>query len=280
MKNLSRMNSTRPGSLGLQAKNAEKLAETPTQKNPTIEHQAPVDVAQAQNYQEQAGRQLQSYSAAQSSAQSFSVVSTPTQKEITGSISIRFPGAMNDALETGARVAELNVLKDSEGVGTVTLNSGLQVAGVLVDVKLNDAREPIFLRFAGPTQLAKDGQQLAGQGGDYHSSGYSSPVGALRDGQCLSEMNAADLAKIGIVEGEDVTGLEFASGIKVSGKVKSIGPDSDSPMFIAFSECTVTLGEQKLFQPSWGTFDMAVGESVKQTANGAADVDAFSAFAD
>jgi phenylalanine-4-hydroxylase len=48
---------------------------------------------------------------------------------------------------------------------------------------------------------------------------------------------------------------------------------------ISFSDCTAKLGDRVLFDPSWGTYDMAVGERITSVFNGAADKDAFNQVA-
>ena len=49
----------------------------------------------------------------------------------------------------------------------------------------------------------------------------------------------------------------------------------DTLLLITFSNCTVKRSDQVLFDPSWGDFDMAVGEKIRSVFNGAADKDAF-----
>ena len=46
-------------------------------------------------------------------------------------------------------------------------------------------------------------------------------------------------------------------------------------LLITFSDCTVKYGDRVLFEPAWGTFDMAVGERISSVFNGAADKDAY-----
>ena len=61
----------------------------------------------------------------------------------------------------------------------------------------------------------------------------------------------------------------------VSGRVETIVQRDGNPILITFSNCTAKLGDRVLFDPSWGTFDMAVGESIASVFNGAADKDAY-----
>ena len=48
-----------------------------------------------------------------------------------------------------------------------------------------------------------------------------------------------------------------------------------APIVISFSNCTVKHGERVLFEPSWGTYDMAVGDRITSVFNGPADKDAY-----
>ena len=44
---------------------------------------------------------------------------------------------------------------------------------------------------------------------------------------------------------------------------------------ISFRNCTVTHGEEVLFQPEWGNYDMAIGKKVVSAFSGPADVNSF-----
>jgi len=46
-------------------------------------------------------------------------------------------------------------------------------------------------------------------------------------------------------------------------------------VLMKFSDCRVTCGDRLLFDPSWGTYDMAVGARIVSVFNGAADKDAY-----
>jgi len=70
--------------------------------------------------------------------------------------------------------------------------------------------------------------------------------------------------------------LNFASGITVSGTVKGILTVDAKNLLITFTDCTVKDENDKtLFDPSWGVYDMAVGEKVTSVFCGAADKDAY-----
>jgi len=50
-------------------------------------------------------------------------------------------------------------------------------------------------------------------------------------------------------------------------------------LVITFSNCTAKYGDRVLFEPSWGNYDMAVGDRIVSVFNGAADKDAYNQVA-
>ena len=82
------------------------------------------------------------------------------------------------------------------------------------------------------------------------------------------------LRSIEVVEGKD-SKIEFESGMTVSGHVEKVLRRDGRLLLITFSKCRARLGDRILFDPTWGEFDMAVGERIRSVFNGAADKDAF-----
>lgn len=175
------------------------------------------------------------------------------------------------ALRRGGELG-LRRLTDSRRVGTIELNTGLEISGVFEDYESDDAGEITFVKTTGPTALAYRGVELLGHGTDYHAAGFSSPLGALRGVNLpIEEMSPTDLRAYGIVEGEWAD-LTFASGITVSGRViTGIRNLAGKIMVVQFAECSVRRGERVYFEPAWGTFDMAVGSRVVSAYAGPAD---------
>ncbi|MES2378306.1 MAG: aromatic amino acid hydroxylase [Bacteroidota bacterium] len=149
---------------------------------------------------------------------------------------------------------------ESNNTCTVVYSSGLQVSGTLTDFKQYNGK-PSFIKFTGPAALAVDDKQLDGHGKDYHKDGFSSPVGKFKpDGELIS--------------GNQLQ-LDFENGITVKGLVKNI-----TPQIINFENCTVTSAEGAiLFDPSWGVYDMAVGDDIVSVFSGAADKNTFEEIA-
>jgi phenylalanine-4-hydroxylase len=163
----------------------------------------------------------------------------------------------------------------TKNVCTAVYSSGLQVSGVISEVLRDSHGEPIYIRTTGPTALAVDDKELPGQGKTYHRDGFGSPVGKLRGHATpLGFISDGDLESIGIVKGNR-SRIEFESGITVEGQLDQITRSNGVLVVLTFSDCTVQLGSNILFQPSWGTYDMAVGQRIVSVFGGAADKDAF-----
>jgi phenylalanine-4-hydroxylase len=139
---------------------------------------------------------------------------------------------------------------ECNNVATCEYSSGLQVSGVL--------------RTTGKTALAFKEKELPGHGIDYHKEGFGSPIGKWKE----TEFAEGKKAK-----------LEFESGVTVEGKIDKILRRDGKLLLITFSNCRAKYGDRVLFDPDWGTYDMAVGERITSVFNGAADKDAYNQVA-
>ena len=159
---------------------------------------------------------------------------------------------------------------------TAVYSSGLQVTGIFTDLGLDSTDRLTFLKTTGPSALAINGKELEGHGKRYHKDGFSSPVGKLKSNAIpMEELGEEDLIKLNLIIGEH-TELLFESGILLKGKVKHILKHEGKNVLISFEECTVKEDNGNiLFQPEWGLYDMAIGESITSVFNGAADKDAY-----
>jgi phenylalanine-4-hydroxylase len=149
---------------------------------------------------------------------------------------------------------------ECKNIATCQYSSGLQVTGIFNEVIVDQENNPIYLRTAGPSALAFNNKQLPGHGRDYHKEGFGSPIGKWR--------------AVGLDQGKKAR-LEFFSGIVVEGTVKKIVEQDGRQLLITFSDCRATYGDRVLFDPAWGTYDMAVGDRITSVFNGAADKDAY-----
>ncbi|MDB5144352.1 MAG: aromatic amino acid hydroxylase [Mucilaginibacter sp.] len=189
-----------------------------------------------------------------------------------------------DVLETFANTMSFRVggvyglqkAIESKNTCTAVYNSGLQVSGTLTDFKKMAGDQPSFIKTTGPTILSFNNKQLKGHGKDYHKDGFSSPVGKLKGiATPLEDMTTDELSLLGIEAGRHVV-LNFESGIGLNGTVKQILTVESKNLIITFTDCMVKdKNGEILFDPSWGVYDMAVGERIISVFCGAADKDAF-----
>lgn len=163
---------------------------------------------------------------------------------------------------------------------TVVYSSGLQVSGVFTDLGMDVNDELQFIRTTGPSALSFDNKQLKEHGKEYHTDGFSSPVGRLLDfDRPLEDATDDDLRKLGI-EIHLNAALNFKSGLTVIGTVQSILRKKGKIILITFANCTVQDENGNVFfDPSWGNYDMAVGEKITSVYCGAADKDSFEEIA-
>lgn len=164
----------------------------------------------------------------------------------------------------------------SNGLGTIELSTGIQISGVFTNVIKDDSNNPVYIQTKGPTALATKDKELIGHGINYHSEGFGSPIGKLKGiNLAIEDMFPKDLEVYGIYEGKN-TILEFEGDIKVEGKVITGKRDLQGKIIlISFKNCTVTHNNTVLFQPEWGTYDMAVGKEIVSAYAGPASVNSF-----
>lgn len=177
------------------------------------------------------------------------------------------------AQRRGGREA-LEVMQESAELGTVEFDSGVQVMGKLVEI-VDGADGPAWIRLDGPCAIALDGRILPGQGAEAHAHGFSTAVGPLEDGTKLGEQSEdwlLDRAADGRVS------WRWKSGVEFGGTIERVQTDESGHLrVITFSDARATLGEKVLYDPEWGSFDLAVGCDVTSCFAGSADVDFYPA---
>jgi phenylalanine-4-hydroxylase len=178
------------------------------------------------------------------------------------------------ALRTGG-LSGVEKLIQSNALGTIELSTGLQVSGVFTNV-IENAGKPIYIQTTGKTALSYREKELVGHGTVTHAEGFGSPIGKLKGiNIAIEDMSPRDLMAYAIYEGESVT-LEFEGDIKVSGEIITGSRNLQGEIIIiSFKNCTVTHNDTILFQPNWGTYDMAVGKKIVSAFSGPADVNSF-----
>jgi len=170
----------------------------------------------------------------------------------------------------------LNKAIEAQTVNTVAFENGLQISGAL-DSYENSGEDVTFIKFSGPTQICLNGQELTGHGKTYHSHGYSSPLGKIKELGSLPQDSHWDKWKnqIDFTKGKTIA-LTFKSGLTLSGEFKNVVLDGENkPLIIGFTKCSVTYGDRVYFDPSWGDFDLVVASKVISVFGGPADKPAF-----
>lgn len=163
----------------------------------------------------------------------------------------------------------------SNALSTIKLSSGLQVSGIFSSV-ISKKGKAIYFQTRGKTALAHTDKELIGHNTSMHTDGFGSPIGRLRGFiPLLENMSPGELKAFNIVEGTRVV-IEFESGIIVKGDLVTGTRNLQGKIIIIrFNNCTVTFGEQILFKPEWGVYDMAVGEDIISAYNGPADLKSY-----
>jgi phenylalanine-4-hydroxylase len=170
----------------------------------------------------------------------------------------------------------LQKLMDSKKIGTIELNTGLEISGVFTDMIKDEDNNVVFFRTEGPTALANREQELIGHGAKAHCHGFSSPIGRLKGiNLAIEDMGPRDLKAYNFYDGKRIS-FEYESGIIVEGlNVTGIRNIHGKLILIQFEDCTVTYNDEVLFKPEYGTFDLAVGSSIVSAYAGSADFRSF-----
>lgn len=178
------------------------------------------------------------------------------------------------ALRTGG-LSGIKKLINSKALGTIELSTGLQVSGVFTNLIEHEGK-PVYIQTTGKTALSYREKELVNHGTEYHSEGFGSPIGRLKNiNLTIEDMSPRDLQAYNIYEGKYIE-LEFEGDITVSGEIITGSRNLQGEIIIiSFKNCTVTHNDTVLFQPEWGTYDMAVGKKIVSAFSGPADINSF-----
>jgi phenylalanine-4-hydroxylase len=154
---------------------------------------------------------------------------------------------------------------DARSVNTVELNTGIQISGQFVEMKNKD-EEVFFVKASGPCQLSVANHEVEGQGTERHAHGYSCPVGKI-----IGHEEGLSVEDTRLWETQESVTLVYESGIQLEGKLTYTAVANGAPAVLTFKDCSVTYKDEILFDPSWGEFDLAIGQSVTSVYGGPAD---------
>lgn len=160
----------------------------------------------------------------------------------------------------------------SNHTATFQYSSGLQLTGTLRRIIKDDKGEAIYIQTEGPSSLAFDNAELSGHGKTTHQDGFGAPIGRIVNmKKPFEELTDEEL---GLEAGKECI-IEYESGVKVIGTPVKLLRKQGKLLLVSFNDCTVSLGDQTLFQPEWGTYDLAIGERITSVFAGAADSEQF-----
>lgn len=170
----------------------------------------------------------------------------------------------------------LNKLIDSKKIGTIELNTGLQISGVFTKMIRDEDNNVVFFKTEGATALANREKELIGHGTETHPNGFSSPIGKLKGiNLAIEDMGPRDLKAYNFYDNKRIA-FEYESGITVEGlNITGIRNLQGKLILIQFEDCTVSYNDEILFSPEDGTFDLAVGSSIVSAYAGSADYQSF-----
>lgn len=164
----------------------------------------------------------------------------------------------------------LKKAREAKTVCSVELDSGLQISGLL-ETFIQNGDNADFIKFSGPTQLALNKKEIPGHSKSYHSQGYSTPLGALENiNKSLLDCSKSELDRLNINIGKNIH-LKYKSGIEMKALITNITYAGEKPVLIKCEQAQIRRGEDILFDPKWGTFDLGVGNQVVSVFGGAAD---------
>ncbi len=170
----------------------------------------------------------------------------------------------------------LNKALEARSVNTAELNSGIQISGQIVEVIKDNNEVPVYLRLQGPSQLCYQDLELPGHDKRYHEHGFGTPLGELKKfpGRCPSSLNESEWSQLSAEPGM-LTTLEYNSGVIVRGVVQERTLRDDKTIILTLNEAKAEYQGRILFEPSWGTYDIAIGTTVSSVFGGPADREAF-----
>lgn len=166
----------------------------------------------------------------------------------------------------------LKKLIGSKQIGTLELNTGLQVSGIFTQMIQNEDNEVVYFATEGETALSYREKELIGHGTSRYKNGFSSPLGKLKGiNLSIENMGPRDLKAYDFYDGKPIS-FEYESGITVSGmNVTGMRNLGGQLMLIQFTDCTVSYKNEILHSPENGNFDLVIGSEIVSAFAGAAD---------
>ena len=174
------------------------------------------------------------------------------------------------AYVTGGKTAVEKAIL-SENTTTTVFDSGLQISGILSKCIYNKKGDPSYLNYLGKTQLCYDNSEIDGHGTTTHTDGYGAALGNVVPlNKSLYELNDEELKTINVECGK-LSKIKFYNDLIVSGMIKNIIKFKGKPILIKLDNAYVKFKDKVLFEPEWGSYDLACGNKIVSIFGGPAD---------
>ena len=167
----------------------------------------------------------------------------------------------------------VNKAIQSKSVCTLELDSNIQISGKVCNM-ITSENSIIYIQLENETQLSIKNKEIDGHGIERHEEGFGAPLGKLTNGLELNKLNKEEFIQSGY-KINDFINLDFESGIKLKGVVKSIFEEDNLIKIITFSNCSVKYKNETLFDPTWGEYDMVCGQKIASVFGGPSDIDQY-----
>lgn len=154
----------------------------------------------------------------------------------------------------------LSCAKKAKTVTTIELDSGVQVSGILTEFR-QAKDQATFIRLSGPCHLSYRDRVLPGHDHHTHPEGYSAPLGSFKSNVDLNQATAA---------GGDLE-LVYDSDIVVKGQWFDGVRQNHQWIVLSLHNCTVSQGDEILYRPEWGRFDLVLGHDIPSVYGSFAD---------
>ena len=174
----------------------------------------------------------------------------------------------------------LTSAKKAKTLCTVEFDNLIQVSGIINNIITDTNNQINFISLIGPSQICLYNKEIKGHGSNYHSHGYSSPIGDLEKfNKPIHKLNNEEIKKLNLYKNELVT-LNFKNNISINGKIQNIVKDTSRLLLITFTECTVKYNQDILFKPEWGNYDLICGDKITSVFGGPSDSEKFYKYID
>ena len=153
---------------------------------------------------------------------------------------------------------------------TIEFENNIQISGIVTQF-INIKQTINFIKLVGPVQISYNNQQIKNHGSEYHTDGYSTPIGnILPYKKPISKLSQIERTKLNIKKNKLIN-LTFDNNILIKGRIINIIKKNNSIIMISLKNCLVTSNQKILFNPKWGIYDLICVEKIISVYGGPAD---------